>query len=342
MSMMKDMGHYVVVRVFDDAGHPHFIAIEKSVPSNTVLSTGELWPKMLEKAYTVWNLKHQQTISSAQSETIINLFTGANRHDLNEGPPLQTRQKLHELNNYTNTLGIILFHALMTLNKNSNKQIKEDILKKIFLNQAELLINWEKWLNQKSDSWQLFWSNTHPINSDHIQRFFLEHAIPETQNAFSHVTAWLNNEKILPGPKLSGKYSYEELNFFKIIKEQLLHNSPTVVETGDSPQTGLVPNHTYAVIGYENDKKSNRKFVFVCNPYSEDRNMISKMFIPGGRKSKIIPKNHEGTSWKIEVTSTKRSVACKELSDFTTSFKNFIQMESVAPDAILARINKLK
>lgn len=363
-SMIKDRGKDVVVRLFDVYGKPHYIAIEKSVPvfSGTV-SSGALWVRFIEKAYTTFNGTDYSVLEKGNVQKAMLALTGArtNVHYKKDyfSFPFQATKRISDLKEFVNANDIYLLHDLMNL---SDKLVKEkkieaittQILQEVFKNDEETFASWVIWIKDKRSAWHKLIQENHPINMTHIKDFFNSHSKNEEleTQAINNVVNWLEKENILPGLPLSGQYSKEELKTFYDIKDRLENNLPLTVDTGkDDIKPGLLPLHTYAVIGVEERYKavigieenpeSGHKYIIVRNPFSEDRNWFHKMIMSGGRNSVEVPvKDNPEKKWEIKIETTNKSTARMELSDFCSSFTHCDAFESVSVSEIDKRVEK--
>ncbi|RDI41811.1 hypothetical protein AQULUS_14670 [Aquicella lusitana] len=338
-SMLKEVGDRVIVRLFDDYNIPHYLSIEKSIPTSFgVLSSGPLWVRLIEKAYTIFHGGKYSVLDHGRSEQAMKTLTGAHDHAEYEGYcslPFQTKKRLSELKKYIDAHGIYLFNELMRMNSKTPRSIRENATQQVFAGNASLLGEWQYWLESgnKIQAWTSILENNHPIHLHHVEKFFSSY---ESNQAVQCVTTWINQNRILSGPPLSGIYSHEELELFSAIEKRLKANMPIMMSTGDVFKEGLLPVHVYAVIGVEDNLLTQRKYLLVRNPYGDDRGLLSKLMTKGGRTS--IDIQNQDKSWGVKIQSIDQSTARMELSDFCSCFDYIDAFTSVSMMEINNRI----
>ena len=337
-SMMQDNDTHVIVRLFDDYQKPHHLRIEKSVPSSLgVLNKGALWVKMLEKAYAVFHQNDYRALSEGLPEFAIKSLTGAvNHHSLNGycNLPFQSRNKLISLTHHVDGNGIFLFNEVMRLDNATPEKIQNRILREIFNNRSSDYDLWQQWIKRKQHQWKELLKHTHPVLISHIKSFMLEYEDSHHYSATQIVMNWVINQHILSGEPLSGEYNIEELALFDNMQNRFINQHPMTISTSSDCKNGLLPHHTYAVVGIENNPVTYKKYIHVCNPIQPNQHAISKLFIPGGRKSVDIQKDNR---WTTQIQPSKEPLVRMELSDFCSSFAYIDYFDCASKEAMNQR-----
>ncbi|SRR5579885_341186 len=346
-SMIKDMGDHVIVRFFDDYRKPHFLAVEKSVPTNFgILSSGALWVKLIEKAYAMFRGGKYSVLDKGHTEKVIEALTGATNYSNFEGYcsfPVQARSPLSTMNTYIDGNGIYAFHELMRLSDQTPKNIQERIYELVFNKDKQLFNLWKAWIKNKRVAWKEVITHQHPVCLHHFTEFLKQHPVEvEVESAVKQVKDWVTNNHILPGPKFSHHYSYDALELFVNLKKRLENNYPVSVSSGEKVEQpdGIIPLHAYAVVGVEDNAETRRKYVLVRNPYGEDRPFLSKLLLKGSRSSIDVKSKHDETGWEVKVQTSNSSTSRMELSDFCEAFQYIDAMDCVSVEAINKRVEK--
>lgn len=346
-SMIQDLGKTVVIRFFDDYRQPHYYEIDKSVPSNLgILSSGALWVKLIEKAYAVFKGGKYSVLDKGQSTDVITALTGASSYASFDGYcdlPVQARSPLSSFKEYVDGNGVYAFNELMRLSNHTPPNIKKRVCELVFQNDNEAMNLWKTWIKNKIPAWQSVIANTHPVCLHHLRKFLTQHSVSvEEEPVVQQVWSWVQKNKILPGAKYSSQYSYDQLELFAHIKKRLANHYPIIVSSSHEMEQldGIVPSHSYAVVGIEDNPVTKRKYIIVQNPYGEDRPFFSKLLLKGGRASVDVKSDHDETGWEIKIETTNQSTCRMELSDFCAAFKYLDAMDCVSVEAINQRVEK--
>ncbi|VVC75316.1 hypothetical protein AQUSIP_06050 [Aquicella siphonis] len=342
-SMMKDEGGTVVVRLFDDYHKPRFMRLEKSVPHHFgILNSGALWVKLMEKAYAAFHGGRYSILEKGFSHTAMAALAGASNQYFLEGYcsfPFQSAKSLASLRDYVDGNGVYLLNELMRLTPSTPRAIQKRMSQQVFQDNLNLFQQWMQWIQGKQDIWMKLIQRCHPVCKQDVREFFSSCAISvEAEEAVGKVKAWLEKEKVLSGPALTGEYSREELDLFTAIQKRLRQNCPMTVSTDEDFKEGLLPRHTYAVTGCEENAETHRKYIFVQNPHGASRSFLSKMFISGGRTSEDVLQSGAVRQWVVKIKSTDQSVSRMELSDFCQAFAFIDAFSAVTVQAMNERV----
>ncbi|KTD43125.1 C2 family cysteine protease [Legionella parisiensis] len=308
------------VLLFDNSYKPHWIAIDKSLPTlSGVLSSGATWVRYLEKAYTAFHTgDYNQTLKSGKSTQALQTFIGRPPDSL--PLPYQSRNTLANL--YTKSIAGCSgqdIYTLIFLLRPTNPATMQNMVKHVFNGEGALLADWWAWVKPHKKDWEKL-LKSHPLTIEAFETHLnkMEQSNPETcpKEAMRAVVAWMNTNKILPSRK---SYGYEEELLFSELKNAIENDQPVVADPKNTPSKGIIPEHTYAIVGVRENPETGKKFVVLRNPFSENRSLISHFFLSGGRHTSehIDPKTGES---KLKFSTTKSSTFEMELRDFTESF----------------------
>ncbi|HHF7365972.1 TPA: C2 family cysteine protease [Legionella bozemanae] len=311
----------VHVLLFDDSYKPHWIAIDKSLPTSPgVLSSGATWVRYLEKAYTAFHSgDYNQTLKSGKTTQALQTFLGRSTDSLSL--PYQSKSTLADL--YTKSIagcsGQDVYTLIFLLRPMTNPATMQNIVKHVFNDNSALLADWWAWVKPNKKDWEKL-LKTHPLTIEAFQAHLnkMQQKNPETcpKEAIQAVVTWMNTNKILPSRK---SYGYEEEHLFSELKNAMEHDQPVVADPKNMPSKGIIPEHSYAIVGIRENPVTGKKFIVLRNPFPEDRSLISHFFLSGGRHTSetIDPKTGES---KLKFSTTKNSTFEMELRDFTESF----------------------
>ncbi|KTD82572.1 C2 family cysteine protease [Legionella waltersii] len=318
---MVEKDDKIHVLFYDDYRKPQWITIDKTLPTSSgLLSSGPTWVRYLEKAYTAFKTgDYNKALEGGKSSKALETFIGGSSESLSL--PYQSQNKLKDLykKNICGCSGTDVYALIFLLRPFDKSASKDNMVKHIFKGNEQLLSAWWTWVKQNKSGWEQL-LNTHPLTIEkfeaHIHKMEKKHAATCPKEAIQAVVGWLNTNKILPS---RNSYSDDEERLFSEMKTAIVNQEPLVTDPKPNPPSGIIMEHSYAIVGVRENPETHRKFVVLRNPYPENRSWFSHLFLSGGRHSteKIDPKTGQS---KLSISSTKSSTFEMELRDFTQAF----------------------
>ncbi|KTC97860.1 C2 family cysteine protease [Legionella erythra] len=320
---------------------PEWVVIEKSLPKSTgLLSSGPVWVRFLEKAYVVLNGGNYNVLSSGDCRKVLRAFLGDTAMAI--ATSLQSRKPLAEL--YQSAIegcsGKDVYALIFLLRPYDAKTSIDNINEHVFNGNKTQLKAWLDWIARNRDKWQQL-LNKQPILYEETLIDFLEKEKRTSDNppveAINAVKTWLVNRRILP---CKAHYSQDELGLYDELKQALENQNPVVASPGSNPPSGIIMEHTYAVLSVRESQLSHRKFVTLRNPYAENRSWLFKLFLAGGRQAREWQDPKTGTI-ELRIDKTQQSTFEMELHDFAHAFLHIDKGQSLKTAYELQATNAL-
>lgn len=316
---MVEKDDKVHVLLYDDNYKPQWIVIDKSLPTSGFVSNGANWVKYLEKAYTAFHSgDYTESLSHGKTSHALQTFLG--RPSSNLGFPYQSHTKLADL--YKKSIaggnGKDIYTLIFLLRPTPG--MKQNLIEHVFDGDEASLNDWWKWVKSHKKDWEKLLTHN-PLTMEkflaHWDKMQFNQKEQCPKEAIQKIMDWIQRNKILPS---EANYSYEEERLFDEIKDAIQSKQPLTTDSKDSPSRGIVPGHSYAIIGVRENPETNKKFVVLRNPFPEERSFFSHFLLSGGRHAteKIDPKTGET---RLSINTTKSSTFVMELRDFTQTFQ---------------------
>ncbi|QRN04543.1 hypothetical protein GH742_12035 [Legionella sp. MW5194] len=299
---------------------PEWVVIEKSLPQATgVLSSGPAWVRFWEKAYVAFNGGNYKVLSQGDSRQVFRALLGDKGMAI--ATSVQSRKPLAELYQCSieGCSGCDIYTLMFLLRPYDAQTSVGNVVKQVFHHDKALLKAWWAWVARNQDKWRQLLAKEsilyHETLIDFIEKEKQRSDNPPVE-AISAVKNWLVDWCILP---CKMGYSQDELRLYDELKQAFDEESPVVASPSAHPPSGIIIEHTYAVIGLRQSELSHRKFVILRNPYPENRSWFFKLVAAGGRASREW-ENSETGAVEFKISTTDHCTFEMELHDFAHAF----------------------
>lgn len=304
--LMKEKDGRVVVRLYDKGGNPRYVSIEKSIRKNSEKHNGgAIWATLLEKAYAAAGFVEEDKraddkpggpvltgyakLNFGKTETALKVLLGANA-DLR-------RFDMGALADDVGSNAGYVFGCMWSLDA-ANKLQQSSIAKivdRVFGGDGRQWNAFVQWRTEYvKGQWNTLLDAYGDIKDkkgvttrrkalrledleDFLKRLSLD------QPTANRIMSFVEENKLLPGRRGTGKYTSLQIRTFGRIKDAMDAGKPVTVSStkevagkttgrgksgGEAVAKGLVGQHVYAVIGVREDADG-LKWVRIRNPWGE-------------------------------------------------------------------------